>query len=191
MVLVAGTWLAADYYFNIAGKSPEKKPAEPSATAPIQKEVVVAEKQIAVADGFKAEAYKDERYGFEFQYPVFAKNDPQCAKLEKTDTGVSLGIFSLSVVDAKVPLADFISSELEGMNIDSRADIIVAGMPATKIDYVTAGMGFNGSSVFFEKGNKIFEFGLLANEPFSKCGGTDDYEDQVYQLVILTLKTVN
>jgi hypothetical protein len=189
-VLIIGTWFAADYYFNtwLPSRKAAPKPVAVETAAP-KTIPAAAKKDLAVsADGFTVKTYRDDVSGFEFDYPVSATNDSRCAKLEKTDEGLSLGIFSLSVSAAKDQMTDFINSELEGMTIDSRVDITVAGKPAVKIDYETSGMNWNGSIIFVENGGKIFEFGLLANEASAKCNGVSDYEDRVYQSVISTLK---
>ena len=161
-VLIIGALFAADYYFNTWLPSRKAAPKPVAVEMVVPKSVPVAvKKDLAVyTDGFIAKIYRDDAQGFEFDYPVSAADDPQCAKLEKTDDGLSLGIFSLSVSASKDPMSDFINSELEGMTVDSRADITVAGRSAVKIDYETPGMGWNGSSVFVENGGKIFEYFL-------------------------------
>ena len=194
IVLIVGTWFAADYYFNtwlLAQKAAAPKSAAVELAAPKTISAPAKKEPAASADGFVAQTYRDDARGFEFDYPVSAKNDPQCAKLEKTDDGLSLGIFSLSVNTGKGQMSDFINSELEGMTVDKRADIKVDGKPAVKVDYETSGMDWNGSSVFVENNGRIFEFGLLANEASAKCNGVEDYEDRVYQSVISTLKFTN
>ena len=187
--------MAADFYFNVythSQKAPAvkvvetKAPETASKPAETQKAVLVPENS-----AFEIQTYRDGRFGFEFQYPVAVKDAAQCPKIEKTDDGFSMGMFSFSLSAKNVPLADFVESELQGMTIDSRNSITVAGQPATKADYQTGGMGWSGSDTFIEHNGKIFEFGLLANESSAKCGGADDYEDQVYQAVISTLKFDN
>jgi hypothetical protein len=68
---------------------------------------------------------------------------------------------------------------------------MIAGRPAVKTDYETAGMGWYGSSTFVENNGQILEFGLLANESSEKCGGVENYEDLVYQSARSTLKFNN
>jgi len=192
--LAAGVWFAADFYFNVY-RHPQKEVAVEqvaTTTAPSEKSATTSEAAAPVLEnGFKNETWRDARLGIEFQYPVFAAGDQGCPKLEKTDGGFSLGIFYFLESAARGSLADFVDGQLMGMTVDSRADISVAGKPAKKIDYETAGMGFSGSAVFLENGEKFYEFGFLANESSTECGGIDDYEDRVYQSVISTLKFTN
>lgn len=193
LALVAITWFAADYYFNVYRAAPKKTAVEVVTLPAAQdkKPAVVETVALVLENGFKNETWRDAQLGIEFQYPVFAAGDPKCPKLEKTDGGFSLGIFYFLKSAASGSLADFVDGQLLGMTIDSRADISVAGKPAKKIDYETAGMGFNGSAVFLENDAKFYEFGFLANESSAKCGGVDDYEDRVYQSMISTLKFTN
>jgi hypothetical protein len=194
LAIVGGTWIAADFWFNV-WRHPQKEAAveAPAVVPAVKTETPAAVETVApvLENGFKNETYRDERFGFELQYPVFAAGDPQCPKLEKTEDGFSLGIFSFLVAAKLGTLDEFIDSELQGMAVDGKKTITVGGNAAIKADYQTGGMGWYGSSVFIERRDKFFEFGLLANESSAKCGGTDDYADRVYQLVISTLKFTN
>lgn len=192
LALVAATWFAADFYFNnYQNRQKEIVPVEIVDEPAAKTEKPAAAKEDdspALENGFKSETYRDGRFGFEFQYPVFAAGDSRCPKIEKTSDGFSLGNFSFLAIAKSGALADFIDSELQGMSIDDRKTITVGGVAAENIDYQTGGMGWYGSDTFIEHNGKFFEFGLLANESSDKCGGIDDYEDRVYQAVISTLK---
>ncbi|MFA6376894.1 MAG: hypothetical protein WCX69_05860 [Candidatus Paceibacterota bacterium] len=192
LALAGGIWVAADYYFNVY-RAPKKEVTVENtvidAAAQNEKPKAKEESAPVLENGFKSEIYRDDRYGFEFQYPVTAVADGRCPKLEKTDDGFSLGAFSLVLGSGQGLLEDYMNQQLVGMEVEKKENIAVAGHPAIKVNYQTAGMGWYGSSVFVMDGNgKYFEFGLLANESGEKCGGVDDYEDQVYQSVIATLK---
>jgi hypothetical protein len=194
LVLVVGTWIAADYYFNVA-RQPKKEPAvEVADTQPAAKETPASAQKEPVApeiSAFETKTYRDDRFGFEFQYPEAVKDTVLCPKFEKTDDGFNLNIFSLTTSIKQGELGDYIGSAMQGMNIDKRENITVAGIAATRIDYQTTGMGWYGSSTFIENGGRVYEFGLLANESSEKCGGADNYEDMVYQAAISTLKFNN
>ena len=195
MALAGGAWIAADYYFNVY-RAPKKEVATENTAINVTAQngkTEIKEESLPVLDnGFKNETYRDDRYGFEFQYPVTSAADARCPKLEKTDNGFSLGAFSLAVGDWQGSLADYMDRELTGMEVEKKEAIVVAKHPAIKVDYQTAGMGWYGSSFFIMGDNsKVFEFGLLANESGDKCGDIDDYEDRVYQSVILTLRLNN
>lgn len=200
-VLIIGTWIAADYYFNFYRHSPkvdvnreidgntdtvannlkEQPNQEPEEVLP----------EVVSSDGFATEIYNDSRYGIEFQYPVYSKQDLNCPVLNKTDSGFSIGIFSLTVSQAEGDLDNFINEQLEGMLIEKDQKLTVAGQAARQVDYQTQGMGWYGSDTYFEYGGKFYDFGILANATPGKCGGIDDYEDRVYQSVISTLKFIN
>jgi hypothetical protein len=190
-VVAVGAWIAADFWFNVY-RAPKKEVAiEEIATDFGNKDQKLAAKEETVPvleDGFKTETYRDDRYGFEFKYPVTTVADARCPNLEKTEDGFSMGMFSLVVGAAQGSLADYAERQLEGMEIEKRESLTVAGQTAAKVDYQAPGMGRYGSSVFVERGGKIFEFGLLAGEVPDACGGVDDYEDRVYQSVVSTLK---
>ena len=195
LALAGGMWVAADYYFNVYRAPKKEVVIENTAINPAaqNKNTEIKEQTAPVFDnGFKNETYRDDRYGFEFQYPVTVAADSRCPKLEKTGDGFSLGSFSLAVSGGQGPLADYIDRQLSGMEVEKKENITVAGHPAIRADYQTAGMGWYGSSVFIMDTNgKYFEFGLLANESGEKCGGIDDYEDRVYQSMIATLKFID
>ncbi len=189
--LVVFGWIGIDLYFNYQKRS-QKESVPPAIVAePEQKQesVQVAEAPaVELESGFKLETWRDDRYGFEFQYPITAAVDARCPKLEKTENGFAVGAFSLIAAGKQGTLADYIDRQLEGMEVETRENLTVAGQAAVKVNYQTPGMGWYGSSVFLEGKTKFFEFGLLANEAGDKCGGIDDYEDRVYQSMISTLK---
>ncbi|MCU0653109.1 MAG: hypothetical protein MUD10_02510 [Candidatus Pacebacteria bacterium] len=194
LALVTGTWIAADWYYNVRQSPQREEPARETITpAPRaeNKTEVKTEPEAVAGSNFVLEKYADERFGIEFLYPVAAKESAECPKPEKTEDGFTLGMFSFAVSDKSGTIDDFIAGQLEGMNVDERKSITVAGKPATRVEYQTAGMGWYGSDTFVENGNRFYEFGLLANETGNKCGGADDYEDQVYQSVLSTLKFTN
>ena len=157
LAIGVGAWIAADFWFNIY-KHPQKEDSfEPVAVepaAPDQKTVVVENSAPVLENGFKKEIYRDERYGFEFQYPITAAADARCPKLEKTEDGLSLGIFSGRGA-GQGALADYTDRQLEGMEIEKRESLTVAGQNAVQVDYQTAGMGWYGSSVFIEGKTKF------------------------------------
>ena len=194
-VLIVGTWIAADYYFNVYRPAQKKTvtetaPVVPAATEPVAAPAVQPEPEVVSADGFTAQPYRDDRYGIEFQYPVYGKEDARCPVIKKTDDGFSIGMFSLVVSEAPGELSDFVEGQLEGMTIDKNESLTVAGFSATRVDYQTQGMGWYGSDVYLKRNGKVYDFGILANATPGKCGGIDDYEDRVYQSVIATLKFV-
>jgi hypothetical protein len=187
LVLVIGAWFAADHFGTWSKK--QVKTPEPAAPPAAKTENKLISAPAKTEDSsFKTETYRDERFGFEFQYPVAVKDAKDCPQLEKTEDGLSLGMFTFAVSDKSGTLDDFIASELPGMEIDNKTTITVAGRTATKVDYQTMGMGWYGSNTFIEHNGKFIEFGLLANEAAAKCGGIDDYADRVYQSVLFTLK---
>jgi len=190
LALGAIAWVGADYYSNVWQKKPAQAPEpEPAGQVEVKESVPAPEKPIVAQEsGFKTETYRDERFGFEFQYPVPVRDDPQCAKIIKTDDGFSLGIFSLYVTGGEGLLQDYINEQLAGMTVEKREAVALGGQPAVKIDYQTAGMGWYGSDTFVEHSGKFLDFGLLANEAANKCGGDEHYEDRVYQSVLSTLK---
>lgn len=192
LLLAVGAWAAADYYFNVWQKRPDQAPVAKTVPLAVEKtEPAKKETAPAADEKFEMKTYRDDRLGFELQYPVALKDPQSCPALEKTADGFSLGIFNFSANDKSGALDDFINSELEGMTVDNRSDITVAGLSAKKVDYETTGMGFSGSDVFVENNGKIFEFGFLANEASAGCGGVDDYPDRVYQSVTASLKFTN
>jgi len=191
LVLVIGAWFVADYYFNVWQRKQITAP-EPEAVQPVKEKETTTPAPAKTEDSnFKTKTYRDERFGFEFQYPVAIKDNESCPKLQRTEDGFSLGIFTFSVSDKSGNLNDFINEQLAGMNVEKHDTLSVDNQPAIKIDYQTTGMGWYGSATFIEHNDKFFEFGLLANEASEKCGGVDNYEDQIYQAVIKTLKFNN
>jgi|GEM_PF-814360 len=195
LAIMVGGYIALDFYLNVYRHPQKSEPVSETAITPsVQKQELSVKKEEAAPEsknGFALRTYRDDRYGFEFQYPVFSGNDPQCPVLAKTDDGLSVGIFSFIVSDRQGAFEEFVVRQLEGMEIDGRTELTVGGKPAVRADYQTAGMGWSGSSVFIDDGKKFIEFGLLANESGERCGNSDDYEDRVYQSVISTLKFTN
>lgn len=185
-------WIAADFYFNVY-RHPQKEveiievadghkgefapPVDPIAVDDI----------LASEDGFVLAVYRDDRYGIEFKYPTVA-GDARCPAPQKNEEGFWLGEMYFFAADAGEKMEDFMVWQLQGMEVQRRDNITVAGAMAAKVDYQTAGMGRYGSSVFIENNGKLFEFGLLAGEGAEKCGDADDYDDRLYQSVIATLK---
>ncbi len=192
-VLFIGVWIAADYYFNVyrhTQKETSDQKAIPSVNQPAvtpAPTVTVSEESVP-EDDFKLETYRDENNKFEFQYPVYRQPDPGCPIIKKNAAGFDLGMFFFSINDGRGEIADFINSELQGMDIDKTESITVAGLSATQVNYQTRGMGWNGSTVFIEHAGKFYEFGILANSTAETCGGVNDYSDRVYRSVISTLK---
>jgi hypothetical protein len=190
-VLVVGTWIAADWYFNVYRSSLAKNSAgapAPAAPGPAAIPAAGEEAAPALEDGFRLETYRDADNGFEFQYPVYSQNDPGCPSLVERSDGFDLGQFSLTTSPAAGELTDFIAGQLEGMEMGESQSVAIAGLAATKVDYQTKGMGFNGSDVYIEHAGKFYDFGILANTSATTCGGVDDYADRVYRSVITTLK---
>jgi len=192
-VIIVATWIAADYYFNVYRRpesvaAPEVMTAPESASKPAAAPVAPAEPEVVSSDGFAMQSYRDDRYKIEFQYPVYSKEDVRCPLIKKTDNGFEIGMFSLTVSEARSGLSGFTESQLEGMTIDKSEEKTVAGQPAIRFDYQTQGMGWYGSDTYLEYGGNFYDFGILANATPDKCGGIDDYEDRVYRSVISTLK---
>jgi hypothetical protein len=193
-VLIVATWIAADYYFNIyrhpQTETVPEEAAPPATVTDTLPSVPAAqtEPEVISADGFVTATYRDDRYGIEFQYPVYGKEDSRCPVIEKTDSGFNLGMFSLTVSVAQGALADFVDGQLEGMEIGKNENKTVAGLPAIIVDYQTKGMGWYGIDTYIDRDGKVYDFGILANATPDKCGGIDDYEDRVYQSAISTLK---
>jgi hypothetical protein len=189
-------WIAMDFYANVY-RHPREESGGDTENVEVQTEIPGAkqiepareEAALEINDGLIMAAYRDDRYGVEFQYPT-ADDDARCPILEKTDEGFSLGTFYLFAGDKDEPMEDFIQRQLEGMEIVNREDIAIDGRNAAKIDYQTQGMGWYGSSVFAENQNRVLEFGLLANEMAEKCGGVDNYNDLLYQSVVSSLKFI-
>ena len=191
VVIIVGIWITADYYFNVYQHSSKGAPEQESApivTQPAAPVTVTDEEEPALEDGFRLETYRDENGKFEFQYPVYAQPDPACPSIKKNGNGFDLGMFSFTANEGQGTISDFIDSELQGMEINKKENITVAGLAATRIDYQTQGMGWNGSLVFVGRDGKFYEFGILANTTAEKCGGVDDYADRVYRSVTSTLK---
>ncbi len=191
--LFVGGWIAIDYYLNVfrhpqIEETAVEKSITPAADAPETESDSQPQPEVVSSDGFTVETYRDDRYGFEFQYPVYGQPDSRCPEIKKTETGFELGIFSLTVDSAEDTLDDFVASQLEGMEIEKNEKLTVANRPAVKVDYQTKGMGWYGSDTYIEQNGRIYDFGILANEAFDKCGGIDNYEDRVYQSVVSTLK---
>lgn len=193
LALLAAGWFGADFFngnFGKAGQPPAAAPEQP----PAADEPVATPESEKMTDGgndpqFVLETYRNDKYGFELQYPVLKNGAPGCPSLQENADGFSLGIFNFTAYEtAGRALADFVADELAGMNIETRTALAIADKPAARIDYQTTGMGFSGSSVFLEHGGYFFEFGLLVNTAPAVCGGQTGYEDKVYQSVISSLK---
>jgi len=183
-------WIAMDFCVNVYRHPQEEKVEienvanEPTQAGQNQK---ADEDVVGLENGFAMELYRDDRYGIEFQYPTVV-GDARCPQLLKTQDGFSLGIFALFAGEENEGMEDFMERQLQGMEIEKQENIAVAGKNAIKVNYQAQGMGWYGSSVFMQNGGRVFEFGLLANEVPEKCGGVDNYNDQVYQSVISTFK---
>lgn len=183
-------WIAADFYFNLY-RHPQKEieteiiPAEEKTQDDQLSETVMPETE----NGFTETNYRDDRYGIEFKYPTVL-GDGRCLSPEKSENGFSLGQFYFYAGDENENIENFMDRQLQGMEIEEKENVTVgpAKIPAVKIDYQTPGMGWYGSSVFLRRGQKVFEFGMLANEISENCGGVRDYDDRVYRSVILTLE---
>ena len=190
MALAIGGWIVADFYVNVYRRPQKeveienvKNESTQEGRAQQSQESIVPEPE----NGLAMQTYRDDRYGIEFQYPTVV-GDARCPQLLKTQDGFSLGIFALFAGEENEGMEDFMERQLQGMEIEKQENIAVAGKNAIKVNYQAQGMGWYGSSVFMQNGGRVFEFGLLANEVSEKCGGVDNYNDQVYQSVISTLK---
>lgn len=183
-------WIAADFYANVYRHPRKKDEVEIVEVETEQNEAQTQTREDVppeAENGLMPAVYRDDRYGVEFSYPT-AVGDARCPSPQKTDDGFSLGDLYFFAAAPNEAMDDFMARQLQGMEIENRENIAVAGKAAIKVNYQTPKAGLYGSSIFVQNAGRAFEFGLLAGETFKNCGGADDYGDRLYRSVIATLK---
>ncbi|MEK7510506.1 MAG: hypothetical protein AAB567_03070 [Patescibacteria group bacterium] len=142
------------------------------------------------------QTYRNDEFGFEFQYPKeFAESQDCKARMSKVQKNVvDIGNRTdVSVVGSKgLNLEDFVAADfiLESLFDIHRSEQIVGEEKAITISYRVEGTGRFGTVTYVKHADKIYRFDYLAGVDCSVAYATDMSELDVLNQILSTFRFV-
>jgi len=142
------------------------------------------------------QTYRNEEFGFEFQYPKeFAESQECKARMSEVQTNVvNIGNrINITIGDSKgMSLEDFVSADFsrEFLFDINQSEQSVGGEKAITISYRVEGTGRLGTVTFIKRGAKIYQFDYLAGGDCAAAHIADISELDVLSQILSTFRFV-